>query len=69
MCHLGEFQHQFNDKISFFRALGTWGLARRQPLWGRRSLVRHQGSPLLICEVFLPDCPIYEEGEDVVGDE
>lgn len=59
----------FSASPAFCRALESWGLARHRPLWGRRSLVRYLGSPLLICEVFLPDCPIYEEGEDVAGDE
>ncbi len=58
----------FSASAAFCRALGRWGVAGRRPLWGRRSLVRFGGSPLLICEVFLPACPIYEEGDHDAGD-
>jgi chorismate--pyruvate lyase len=30
------------------------------PLWQRRSLFELKTGPLLITEIFLPDCPVYE---------
>ncbi len=29
------------------------------PLWLRRSIFEFEYGPLMVCEVFLPDCPIY----------
>ena len=31
-----------------------------QPLWQRRSIFEFDSGPLMVSEVFLPDCPIYD---------
>jgi chorismate--pyruvate lyase len=33
------------------------------PIWGRRSVFRIDGRPLLVCEIFLPDLPVSIAGE------
>ena len=33
------------------------------PIWGRRSVFRIDGHPLLVCEIFLPDLPLATGGE------
>ncbi|TVR64090.1 MAG: chorismate lyase [Candidatus Competibacteraceae bacterium] len=32
-------------------------------IWGRRSVFRIDGHPLLVCEIFLPDLPIFPAGD------
>jgi chorismate--pyruvate lyase len=32
----------------------------QQGIWGRRSLFRLSGQPLLVNEIFLPDLPVSE---------
>lgn len=32
-----------------------------EPLWARRSLFSFEDSPLMVQEVFLPDCPFYRQ--------
>jgi len=34
---------------------------RSEALWGRRSLLRLSGKPLLLTELFLPASPLYGE--------
>jgi len=36
------------------------GIAIDFPLWQRRSVFQLNTGPLLITEIFLPDCPVYE---------
>jgi chorismate lyase len=36
------------------------GVTTQLPLWMRRSIFEFNSGPLLISEVFLPDCPIYK---------
>ncbi len=33
------------------------------PIWGRRSVFRIDGRPLLVCEIFLPNLPVSTAGE------
>lgn len=49
-----------NDQRLFRRALGKSRRPSRE-IWGRRSLFRLGGAPLLVSEIFLPDLP--SEGE------
>jgi chorismate--pyruvate lyase len=32
-------------------------------IWGRRSVFRIDGRPLLVCEIFLPDLPVFTAGQ------
>ncbi|MGX5203081.1 chorismate--pyruvate lyase family protein [Aliikangiella sp. IMCC44632] len=42
-------------------SLAQLNVATEQPLWMRRSIFEFDSGPLLISEVFLPDCPIYND--------
>jgi chorismate lyase len=41
--------------------LGDFNIPADFPLWQRRSVFLISSGPLLINEIFLPDCPVYEE--------
>lgn len=40
-------------------SLQNVGVEVAQPLWQRRSIFEFSSGPLIVTEVFLPDCPIY----------
>lgn len=40
--------------------LSELGIEVSQPLWQRRSIFEFKSGPLMVSEVFLPDCPIYD---------
>lgn len=42
-------------------------IGRSQGLWGRRSLLRLSGKPLLLSELFLPASPLYQEEQKWSG--
>ncbi len=46
----------FADEVG----LEAFDIPTNFPLWQRRSLFEVQTGPLLITEIFLPDCPVYE---------
>ncbi len=39
------------------------GIEVAHPLWRRRSIFEFPTGPILITELFLPDCPIYTDGQ------
>ena len=40
--------------------LEHWGIAENFPLWQRTSIFELENGPLLISEILLPDCPVYD---------
>ncbi|BDH47554.1 chorismate pyruvate-lyase [Salmonella enterica subsp. enterica serovar Choleraesuis] len=42
-------------------------IGRSESLWGRRSLLRLSGKPLLLSELFLPASPLYQEEQKWSG--
>lgn len=46
----------FADEVG----LSDFDIAEDFPLWQRRSIFQIASGPLLISEIFLPDCPVYE---------
>lgn len=46
----------FADEVG----LESFAIDRDFPLWQRRSVFQLRTGPMLITEIFLPDCPIYD---------
>ncbi len=46
---------RFNE--ASLRSLGHFNLDKWQPAWGRRSVFRVEGLPVLVAEIFLDSCP------------
>ncbi len=46
----------FADEVG----LSDFNIPKNFPLWQRRSLFEIASGPLLISEIFLPNCPVYE---------
>ena len=44
---------------SFPQTILNMGIDTSQPLWQRRSIFEFASGPLMVSEIFLPDCPIY----------
>jgi chorismate lyase len=50
---------QVDITSDFPQSLLRLGYEKRQPLWRRRSIFEFNQAPLLVTEIFLPHCPIY----------
>ncbi|TQV73818.1 chorismate lyase [Aliikangiella marina] len=46
--------------LDYPRSVAQFDLPTDQLLWQRRSIFEFDSGPLMVREVFLPDCPIYE---------
>jgi len=54
----------FADEVG----LGDWGIQKNFSLWQRSSIFALDTGPLLISEILLPDCPIYDCPDCEIGD-